>query len=343
MTLAEKIIRLRKGRGWSQEELAGQLEISRQSVSKWEGGVSIPELDKIVRMSEIFGVTTDYLLKEEEEGTGQEWKGTEGEAVFSGGSAVFEKEGEEPRFVSMEEAGAFMEVTKKVSGWISLGVFLCIISPICLIIFGGLAEYGFFPFSENAAGGIGLMILLALVAAAVAILIFHGFKLSKYEYMEKEPILLEAGIIQQVKEREEAFESEFRMGIVIGVMLCIGGVIPIVTTAFLESLLWEVLSVGVLLFLVACGVYILIRVGMIKGSYQKLLQEGDYTKKNKEASRVVSAFAGFYWCTVTAVFLVVFFRTENGKAAGLIWPVAGVFFGALYVVVKGVVMREKKR
>ena len=67
MTLAEKIIRLRKGRAWSQEELAERLEISRQSVSKWEGGVSIPELDKIVRMSEIFGVTTDYLLKEGEE------------------------------------------------------------------------------------------------------------------------------------------------------------------------------------------------------------------------------------------------------------------------------------
>ena len=65
MILGEKIVQLRKQRGWSQEELASQLGISRQSVSKWESGASIPDLDKIIKMSSLFGVTTDYLLKEE--------------------------------------------------------------------------------------------------------------------------------------------------------------------------------------------------------------------------------------------------------------------------------------
>ena len=67
MILGEKIIQLRKQREWSQEELASQLGISRQSVSKWESGASIPDLDKIIKMSSLFGVTTDYLLKEETE------------------------------------------------------------------------------------------------------------------------------------------------------------------------------------------------------------------------------------------------------------------------------------
>ena len=62
--LSEKIINLRKSRGWSQEELAERLDVSRQSVSKWESGVSNPELDKIVAMSTLFGVSTDYLLKD---------------------------------------------------------------------------------------------------------------------------------------------------------------------------------------------------------------------------------------------------------------------------------------
>ncbi len=62
--LSEKIINLRKSRGWSQEELAEKLDVSRQSVSKWESGVSNPELDKIVAMSTLFGVSTDYLLKD---------------------------------------------------------------------------------------------------------------------------------------------------------------------------------------------------------------------------------------------------------------------------------------
>ena len=66
MSLAEKIMNLRKKRGWSQEELASHLAISRQSVSKWESGASVPDLDKILKLSEIFNVTTDYLLKETE-------------------------------------------------------------------------------------------------------------------------------------------------------------------------------------------------------------------------------------------------------------------------------------
>ena len=65
MILADKIITLRKKTGWSQEELAVQLGVTRQSVSKWEGAQSVPDMDKVVQMSRLFGVTTDFLLKDE--------------------------------------------------------------------------------------------------------------------------------------------------------------------------------------------------------------------------------------------------------------------------------------
>lgn len=64
MGLAEKVQCLRKTKGMSQEQLAELLGVSRQSVSKWESGQSVPEVDKIVQMSEIFNVTTDYILKD---------------------------------------------------------------------------------------------------------------------------------------------------------------------------------------------------------------------------------------------------------------------------------------
>lgn len=64
MTLAEKITNLRKQKGWSQEEMAEKLQVSRQSVSKWECGESSPEIEKIVCLSKLFQVTTDYLLME---------------------------------------------------------------------------------------------------------------------------------------------------------------------------------------------------------------------------------------------------------------------------------------
>ena len=65
MILADKITDLRKKNGWSQEELAGMLDVSRQSISKWESAQSTPDMNRILKMSEVFGVSTDYLLKDE--------------------------------------------------------------------------------------------------------------------------------------------------------------------------------------------------------------------------------------------------------------------------------------
>lgn len=65
MIFADKLIALRKKAGWSQEELAAKLNVSRQSVSKWEGAQSIPDIERIILISRLFGVSTDYLLKDE--------------------------------------------------------------------------------------------------------------------------------------------------------------------------------------------------------------------------------------------------------------------------------------
>ena len=66
MIFSEKLLTLRKAKGITQEQLAEKLDVSRQSISKWESGQSIPELEKIVALSTIFDVTTDYLLKSSE-------------------------------------------------------------------------------------------------------------------------------------------------------------------------------------------------------------------------------------------------------------------------------------
>ena len=65
MKLAEKLFELRKEKSWSQEKLAEQINVSRQSISKWESGQVLPEIEKIIELSKIFQVTTDYLLVDE--------------------------------------------------------------------------------------------------------------------------------------------------------------------------------------------------------------------------------------------------------------------------------------
>ena len=102
MIMAEKITMLRKRNGWSQEELAEKLGVSRQAVSKWESGVSLPDLDRMVKMSQLFCVSTDYLLKDEIE----EVTLPEGDlAPESGGDYV----------VTLEEANTFLDLTRKLS------------------------------------------------------------------------------------------------------------------------------------------------------------------------------------------------------------------------------------
>nr|MCR4855220.1 helix-turn-helix domain-containing protein [Erysipelotrichaceae bacterium] len=121
MILADKIIENRKRNGWSQEELADMLDVSRQSVSKWESAQSVPDMKKIIQLSQIFGVTTDYLLKDDLDAA--DFDPTVSSDSFN----------EKVRSVSMEEANAFLQFNEKASLLISVGVMLCILSPVPLL------------------------------------------------------------------------------------------------------------------------------------------------------------------------------------------------------------------
>lgn len=129
MILAEKIALLRRQNGWSQEELADQLNVSRQAVSKWEGGTSIPDLDKILKLSALFEVSTDYLLKDELERPDATAPLPEEERVT-----------EPCRTVSLDEANAYLSTVQAVHGKIAAGVGLCILSPIALLVLGAWSD-----------------------------------------------------------------------------------------------------------------------------------------------------------------------------------------------------------
>lgn len=113
MILAEKISEERKKNGWSQEELAEKLSVSRQSVSKWESGQSVPDLNRILELARIFGVTTDYLLKDEIE---------EAENVDGFKSTESSKK---LRKVTMEEADEFLRIKTKRHYHSIWSIFMC--------------------------------------------------------------------------------------------------------------------------------------------------------------------------------------------------------------------------
>ena len=223
MILADKIIELRKKNGWSQEDLAEKLNVSRQSISKWEGAQSIPDMNKIIKMSEIFGVSTDFLLKDE-----MEMEKTEDEnalAVVSTDEEVCEL-----RSVSMDEANAFIRMRESISRNIAVGVMLCILSPIALILLGGMSEYGKIAMTEPMAAGAGLVFLFLLIGPAGALFIKSGMESDRYEYMEKELLDTEYGVDGMVRSMKERYMGAYTKMLILGIVLCVVSVLPIFFT-----------------------------------------------------------------------------------------------------------------
>ena len=328
MILADKIINLRKKNGWSQEELAEKLGVTRQSVSKYEGAQSIPDLDKILKLSEIFGVTTDYLIKDELE---------EEEYVLS---QMQENESESDRSVhkvTMEMANEYLQMIDWSAGKTAFATMLCILSPIVLLMLGAMSEMPDYHISENAAAGIGICVLIVLIAIAVMIFILCGMKTKKYEFLEKEDIETAYGVSGMVKEKRDAYHSSYVTQLVIGITCCICSVIPLFgTLAVSESDFYMVSAVCMLLTLVAIGTYFIVRSAAKMNAMNQLLEEEDYTRQKKHENKKMSGPVTVYWLIATAIYLAWSFTTNDWDRTWIIWPVVGVLFPAFYAIVSGI-------
>ena len=336
MILADKIIELRKRNGWSQEELAEKLDVSRQSISKWEGAQSIPDMNRILQMSEIFGVSTDFLLKDEME-FDEDARNAGGELIKTDLNG-FDDECEVRR-VTMEDAVNFLDIKDRESRLVPIGVMLCILSPIVLIVLEGLAELGTIAMSEDMALGAGLVVLFIMVGAAVGLFIKAGMDGDRYEYIEKEFIDTVYGVDGMVRERKEHFHESYTGMMISGIVLCVISVIPIFITMMLfgderadDNEIYFIYSVGALLAMVAIGVFLIVHASIIQGGYQMLLEEGDYTRKAKLANKKNGKIAAVYWAVVLAGYLGYSFITEEWERSWIIWPVAAVLYGIVIVV-----------
>ena len=330
MILAEKIMNERKKLGWSQEELADKLDVSRQSVSKWESAQATPDLNRILKMAELFTVSTDYLLKDEiEEATTVE--------VVEDRPEVRDN----VRPVSMEEATTYLKAVEKTTPAIASGVSMCICSPVVLLLMLAISEMG--KISENAGLVIGIVVLLIMVAIGVFLFIFTDRDLAPFEYLNKVTIDTAYGVDGMVKEKKEKFTQKHTLMVAIGVILCILSVVPLlIVSLLLDETPYEymiVMMVGVLLMMVSLGVHLMVRGGSIMDSYNKLLQIEDFTPEGKRMARKVNKVSKLYWAVVTAAYLAWSFITQQWHVTWIIWPVAGVLFGAIRAII-GMIYKE---
>lgn len=327
MIFADKLIRLRKKSGMSQEELAEKMNVSRQSVSKWESAQSVPDLEKILQLGELFGVTTDYLLKDEMEDEEFVGKDTQG-----------------CRKITLAEANEFLGLRQKASWKIALATFLNITAVTQLIVFGGTTTLPEPPFSENAAGVLGMAILLVLVAAAVGIYLYTGAQSKQFEFLESEEFETEYGIVGMVKERQKTFRNIYVTSNIIGACLCVISPVPLFVGALAANDFTRVLLLAATMLIAGVGVVFFIAAGIREASMRKLLQEGDYTPKYKRKARLAAKISPIYWGIVVAVYLVWLLAVDNGNKESpswVVWPVAGVLFAAVLGIC-GIIDRNNK-
>ena len=328
MTFSDKLIALRRKAGWSQEELAERLNVSRQSVSKWEGAQSMPDIDKIVQLSSLFGVTTDYLLKD-----GQD----------DPQPAAAETPSPLPR-VTLAQAEDYLTRAQANAPRMALAAALCIVSPIPLLALGTVSERGQLGLNGDLAGGLGMIALLVLVAVAVVLFMQCGAAVREYEFLEKEPIETEHGVTALVRERRAAFAPEYDKANITGTALCILAAVPLFAAMMVGVSFLMSASICLVLVLVACAVYAFVRVGTVHDAMDRLLEDGDFTRGHKAVKGRLNALTAAYWLVVVAIFLwYTFGPNGNGQPqySWFIWAIAGVVYAACVVAAKAFVRKKE--
>ena len=184
--------------------------------------------------------------------------------------------------------------------------------------------------SAEAAVGIGMTILLLMVAVAVAVFIIYGRKIEIYDFLEKEPIELAYGVKGLVEKEKLGYEAVHSRKLVLGIVLCILSAVPIMVLAVSDkNEMLTILGVNLCLILVSIGVYLLVSTGIVYGGFQKLLEEGDYTRSQKIENKRNDVIGKIYWCSATAIYLGWSFITMEWEKTWIVWPIAGVFYGAV--------------
>ena len=376
MLLSEKIMSLRKRNGWSQEELAQQLGVSRQSVSKWESMASMPDIQKIMAMSELFGVSTDYLLKDELEelpataiaadyaassvqsGSSDPAAGSTTDSTAGDGStgesstdnASTSKTVAPKLSVSLDTATEYLDAIARTSRPTAGAITLFILGPALLVSLATYSEDALYfdpmHISPDAMGIAGICIMMLFIAAGVGLLILQDMKLAKFKQLKEASLELQYGVEAAVRRRAESTESLRYVQQAAGVCLTILSAIPFLIASYYGTGLTFALGFFVAAILVSLGVYLLVYSGILRDGYRVLLQEGDFShdeKSNKRDSKSAALkyrpIARAYFGTITLLYVGYSFITKDWKSSWIIWPVSAL----LYHIIISILNALKKK
>ena len=308
MTFGENLQFLRKRAELTQEDLAEKMEVSRQSVSKWESNAAYPEMDAILRLCDLFAVDMDTLLRGDVS------------RRFMEDSAGYDR-----------HMNAFARAIAGGVGLILLGVTVLI---FLLIGIQGDEDAVVLPIT-------GTAILLICITVAVAIFIVSG--MGHDHFRKKHPAIQPFYTEEQI----DAFERRFPLLIALPVVLILIGVVIQVAIVLVPELSdtgskdqWALLGTAILLFCITVAVTVLVWAGIQKDKYdiekynRENQQEFDPTPEQKRLNQLIGAIWGVGMVLATALFLLLGFIRDLWDSASAIYPVAALLCVAVTIFLK---------
>lgn len=288
MEFYEKLQKLRKEHGMSQEELAAQLGVSRQAVSKWENGQGYPETEKLLLIGNLYQVSMDYLLKDRPE-LEEEAPGTAG------------------YYASREMVEGFLTHRNKSMKRIVAGVSIIILSCISFFLL---------PEEWNA------VVFLCFVALGVAILVVGGFSANPYKQLEEQPLVFDPTFLSEIKLRHTIARKKMGILITFGILLIFAGVISVIVGDNVMHLAEPVYMTVFFLF-VTGGVACIIAGSSVLGAYDLIADNPGHIKEQEHDRRY-----GWVWALLmplaAMVFLLLGFTANLWHPGWLVFPVAAI-------------------
>ncbi|WP_304364285.1 helix-turn-helix domain-containing protein [Bacillus toyonensis] len=246
MGFGEKLFKLRKEKGLSQEALAEKLNTTRQAVSKWENGQGFPETEKLIMIGNVFEVSLDYLLKE---------------------TAEQSNEKENGYYVSKEMAEGYVVYGQKISKYIALGFSLLILSTIPYLLF-----------KENATLSTFLVIIIAVLGIG-AMMVPVTLEESRYNVLKKEELLFDQNFLKELTKRYATIKKKYAAVVIGGFCFIAAGAIPFLFEKKRITSGELVQYYPYCVVLIAIGVYLFVRVLGVLETYRILVENKEYSNR----------------------------------------------------------------
>ena len=300
MKFNEKLQKLRKEKGMSQEALAYELGVSRQAVSKWENGQVYPETEKLIQLGRLFHVSIDYLLNEENEQGNQD----------------MEDQDEGTIIVTQDTIQEYLKWKCPFAFAIAIGVALILCGVTIPILFDEEVGAAFFLF---------------MVGIAVAVFVAFGIRDShRWEYLDEQRIYVSRSDVETLNKAYQKFQKRFMVIITSGIFLIIFG---LCATVAADALIQDVAEryAAILFYFTAAAMMLIIPAGIMNGAYRRFIYfEAANKEKDKEQQASRYAFIWGITMPLTAmIFLFVGLMQKNWEIIWIIFPIVAILTAGL--------------